>query len=220
MIRTPKDLYHSKEWQQLRNQLMLERTNENGELLCEKCGRPILKRYDCIAHHRTELTDENVKDYKISLNPENVELIHFRCHNLEHERFGGFRQKVYLVHGAPCAGKTTFVRENANADDLILDIDAIWEAVCLSDREHKPNRLKSNVFGIRDCMIEQIKIRSGRWRNAWVIGTYPLETDRTRLCDLLGAEPIHIDTDRETCLERATTEAWKGYVNDYFALFS
>ena len=221
MFKTPRDLYHSKEWQQLRDQLMIERVNEDGQLICCRCGKPILKRYDCIGHHKIELTEENVNDFEISLNPEHIELICFRCHNMEHERFGGFRQKVYLVHGAPCAGKTTFVKEHAHSDDLILDIDAIWEAVCLSDRDHKPNRLKPNVFGIRDTIIDQIRTRTGTWRNAWVIGTYPLVTERQRVCDLLGAEPLHIDTDEATCLERAKdNEAWQEYIHTYFDGFS
>ena len=220
MYKTPRDLYLSKEWQKLRDQLMIERVNEDGQLICARCGKPILKRYDCIAHHKIELTDENVNDLEISLNPENIELICFMDHNREHERFGGFKQKVYLVHGSPCAGKTTFVKEHAHNDDLILDIDAIWEAICLCDREHKPNRLKPNVFGIRDTIFDQIRIRKGKWRNAWVIGSYPLASERQRVCDLLGAEALHIDTDKETCMGRAKTETWQRYIEDYFAVFS
>ncbi len=220
MFKTPRDLYHSREWQMLRLKLITEREDADGVIRCERCGKPILNRYECIGHHKTELTDANVNDFEISLNPERIELICFRCHNEEHERFGGFHQTVYIVHGAPCAGKTTFVREHAKRDDLILDIDAIWEAVCLSDREHKPNRLKANVFGIRDCIFDQIRTRTGRWRAAWGIGTYPLESERERTAELLGAELIHIDTDKDTCLSRATSEAWRGYIEDYFAQIS
>lgn len=211
--------YRSKEWERLRIVLMDERADKDGTIFCAACGKPIVRRYDCIAHHKTELTEENVDDVSIALNPENIELICFRCHNKEHQRFDGFCQKVYLVHGSPCAGKSTFVRENANADDLVLDLDRIWEAVCYSDRLHKPKRLNANVFGIRDLLIDQIRMRKGMWRNAWVIGTYPLESDRDRLCELLGAEPIHIDTDKETCLARAESEEWKTFIGDYFDMF-
>lgn len=217
MFNTPKELYHSKAWKTLRAQLMLERTADDGVLYCERCGKPILKKFDCIGHHKTELNIWNVNEPEIALNPEKIELICFECHNKEHERFGGFNQTVYIVHGAPCAGKTTFVREHAKQDDLILDIDAIWEAVCLSDREHKPNRLKPNVFGIRDCIFDQIRMRTGTWRTAWVIGTYPLESERERMAELLGAELVHIDTDKDECLARAKSEAWKGFIEEYFA---
>ena len=212
---TPFSFYRSDEWTKLRKQLMMERVNENGELICARCGRPILKAYDCIGHHKVELTDENVNDFTVSLNPNNIELIHHKCHNIEHRRFEGFRQEVFLVYGSPCAGKTTWVRSVANADDLILDVDAIWESICLSDRNHKPSRLKANVFGIRDLLIDQIRTRTGMWRAAYVISGYPLRSDRDRMCDLLRAVPVFIDTPKDECLSRADDQ-WREYVEDWF----
>lgn len=209
--------YKSDEWERLRSRLIIERTDSDGLLICERCGKPILKRYDCVAHHKQELTEENVKDYSVSLNPDNIELIHFKCHNRLHQRYDGFRQEVYLVWGSPCAGKTTWVNNNAYADDLILDIDRIWESICNSDRLHKPNRLKANVFGIRDAVIDQVRMRKGMWRNAYIIGTYPSETDRARMCDLLGAKEIYIEATKDECLERAPSDEWKQYIEDWFA---
>ena len=60
------------------------------------------------------------------------------------------------------------------------------------------------------------------WRNAYVIGGYPLRTDRDRLCELLDATPVFIDTAREECLERAQGERadeWKDYIREWFELF-
>ena len=217
---TLSNFYQSDEWRGLVGLLRQERVNADGFLICEHCGQPIVKKYDCIGHHRIELTDENVNDYAVSLNPENVALIHFRCHNEIHRRFGpSSMRRVFLVYGAPCAGKTTWVRENAERDDLILDIDRLWEAVCLSDRYHKPPRLKENVFGLRDCMIDQIRVRAGKWRSAFVIGGYPLRSERDRMCGLMGAEPVFVDTPREVCFERARDDAWRGYVEEWFASY-
>lgn len=208
--------YKSKEWTKLLEILKLERVNSDGQIICEYCGEPIVKKYDCIGHHRTELTEANVNNPDISLNPINIMLIHFRCHNKIHERFNGFKQEVYLVYGSPCSGKSTWVKSVANSDDLILDIDSIWESICLSDKYNKPNRLKANVFGIRDTILDQIKTRTGMWRNAYVIGTYPLASDRDRMCNLLRAIPIFIDEDKKTCLARAKTEEWKNFVEEFF----
>lgn len=210
------NFYKSREWEKLRKIIIDERTNADGYVICEHCGKPIYKKYDCIAHHKIELTEENVNDYSVSLNPENIELIHFRCHNEEHRRFGGFSQRVFLVYGSPCSGKTTFVKANAQPDDLILDMDSIWECISVSDRYHKPNRLKQNVFGIRDCIIDQIRTRLGMWRDCYVIGGYPLRTDRDRLCDMLRAEPIFIEESKEVCLARCENEKWKRFVEDWF----
>lgn len=214
------NFYKSDKWLSFRENLMNERTNANGEIICAYCGKPILRRFDCIAHHKTELTEDNVADVKISLNPENVELIHFRCHNMIHERFEGFKQEVFLVYGSPCAGKTTWVKSVANPDDLILDLDRIWESLCLSDRYHKPKRIKTTVFIVRDCILDSIRTRTGQWRTAFVIGGYPLRTDRDRLCDMLNAEPIFIEASEEECLNRCETEEWKEYVREWFDTYT
>lgn len=216
---TLNNFYKSREWEGLINRLKLERVNDEGQLICEHCGKPIVKKYDCIGHHKIELTEDNVNDYQISLNPDNIMLIHFKCHNMIHQRFEGFFQRVYLVYGSPCAGKSTWVESVANNDDLIIDLDKLWEAVCLSDRYSKPNRLKANVFGLRDCLIDQVRCRAGMWRNAYIIGGYPLRTDRDRLCDLLGATPIYIEATKDECLSRAANDNWKKFVEEWFENF-
>lgn len=213
--------YKSKEWENLLQQLKLERVNSNGELVCEYCGFPIIKKYDCIGHHEIELTDTNVNDLEISLNPDNIKLIHHACHNRIHERFGHDKvKKVYIVYGPPCSGKSSYVNEIATKDDLILDIDKIWECISSSDKYHKSNRIKVNVFGVRDTLLDQIKCRVGMWKTAYVIGGYPLASDRERLSKLLGAELIFIDEDKDTCLSRCKNEEWKEFVNDWFDLYT
>lgn len=213
------NFYKSKEWQSLLQQIKLERVSEDGVLYCEHCGKPMTKAYDIIGHHKEELTEANVNNLEISLNPKNIMLIHFKCHNKTHERFGFLQQKVYIIYGSPCAGKSTWVNNVANNDDLILDIDKIWECICNSDKYNKPNRLKSNVFNIRDCILDQIKTRTGMWRNAFIIGGYPLKMDRERLAEKLGAELIYIDSTKEECIARSKTEKWKEYIEEWFELY-
>ena len=219
---TLQTFYTSKPWTKLRAQLMNERTNEDGQIICEMCGKPILRRYDCIAHHKIELTEENVNDFEISLNPENIVLIHIRCHNEEHGRWGGLKQEVYIVHGAPCAGKNTFVRMNANKDDLIVDLDAIYRALCLCEIHEKPKRISPVAFDVRDTILEDIRIRKGVWRNAWVITT-ATGLDLERQAERLKARLVHIDTGEAECMSRLTehpngrdVKAWKNYIEDYF----
>lgn len=216
MYTSVSEFYKSKEWEKLLEVLKLERVDDTGQVICSHCHKPITRKYDCIGHHRIELTEQNVNDPDISLNPENIALVHFRCHNLIHRRFEGFYQQVYLVYGPPCAGKTTWVDSVANNDDLIIDIDRIWECLCNSDRYHKPNRIKTNVFGVRDALIDMVKVRKGMWRNAYIIGTYPLRTDRDRICSQLRAREIFIYESKEECMGRASDEKWKQYINEWF----
>lgn len=222
MWKSLEEFYKSKQWEKFMAALKQERVNDEGFIICAHCGEPIIKKYDCIGHHIEELTLENVNDYNVSLNPDNVELIHFKCHNKAHKRFGaeGIRE-VCIVYGSPCSGKTTFVREVAEKNDIILDMDNIYQCITVNERYIKPERIRECAFGIRDCILDMIKCRRGKWNTAWVIGGYPLLMERTRLELSLGAKSIFIDTDKETCLNRARDrpKEYQQFVEDWWNKF-
>lgn len=217
--------YRSKEWKSLLAQLKIERLNSNGEIICQYCGKPITKAYDIIGHHVEELTEENVNNYNVSLNPNNIIFVHHRCHNYIHNKLGYAVRGVFLVYGAPLAGKRTWVNTNRNEGDLVVDIDSIWQAVSGCERYVKPNRLKAVVFKVRDNLIESVKYRLGKWNNAYIIGGYPLQSERERLCKELGAKEIFIECTKEECLqrlandqERKDIEEYKKYIEDWFKI--
>lgn len=228
--------YRSDAWAQFVARLRLERATDDGLLICEHCGKPIVRKYDCIAHHVDELTEDNVDDVTVALNPDNIKLVHFRCHNEIHERFGfGFgsggrsgarvRQEVYIVWGSPCSGKTTWVSQVAESSDIILDMDKLWAAIradCCGVND-KPDQLKMNVFGLRDAMIDMIRVRQGKWKRAYIIGGYPLEGERERLADLVGADRVvFIECDKNICLERAKFKGgkWTEFVENWWERFN
>lgn len=221
--------YQSDEWRGLRLALISERANpENGILYCEECGEPIINLFECIAHHEQELTMQNVNDFSISLNPKNIRLVHMRCHNAIHARFGFMGQKkVYYIWGPPCGGKNTFVRENKGNSDLIVDVDLLWQAVTGGALYDKPDALKTPVFALRDSLLDVVRTRSGRWQRAFVIEGGARKGDRERRIAALGAEDIFINADKETCLMRLANDErrgrvrdlWKGYIEDWFAAY-
>lgn len=212
--------YRSKEWRLLIQHIRHDRINGEGLTMCEYCGKSIVKEYDCIAHHKIYLTEDNVNDYSISLNPDNIMLVHHKCHNIIHDKLSYRGRKVYMVYGAPMAGKETYVNGVKGDGDLIVNINSIWQ--CVSGGDGKPNRLKSIVFGIRDYMLDSIKYRRGKWNNAYIIGGYPLISERERLCKELGAEEIFIDTSKEECLRKLEScedrdkEEYTKYIFDWF----
>ena len=208
---TTKQFYTSNAWRNLLTILRQERTGDDGLLRCAYCGKPIVKKYDCVGHHKKELNEVNVNDPSIALNPDNVELIHFGCHNIIHQRFGAGRQQVFIVYGCVKAGKSRWVETNATSDDLIIDVERIEQAIGIN----KSKRLRANIFRTRDALIDQVRTRTGQWRNAYIIGGYPLRSDRDRLCDLLNAQTIFIDTPEEECLERCDTEEEREYVKEW-----
>lgn len=203
---TLNDFYRSPEWVKLRNGLMLERVNAQGDVVCEHCNKPIVNRYDCIGHHKIALTESNVNDPSVALNPDNIALVHHRCHNEIHNRFGTYTRHVYIVYGSPCSGKSTYVDSVALKDDLIIDIDRIYNAI----NNSRSNRLYDNVMQVYRSLIDMVQTRNGRWVNAFIVRTFPLKGERERLASNLGAELVFIDTDKATCLERALGRA-EGY---------
>ena len=217
--------YQSKEWVRFVAWLRVERADNEGFNICEYCGKPIVKAYDCIGHHKEYLTEENVNDVEISLNPDNVALVHHKCHNIIHNKFGYSKRGIYLVYGSPLSGKTTYVNSVKENGDLIIDVDNIWQCVSGCERYIKPKRLNAVVFGVRDRLLEDVKYRRCKWNNAYIIGGYPLISERERLCKELNAEEIYIDTTKEQCLMRLETlerndvralEHWENFIVDWW----
>lgn len=210
------DFYRSKEWRELMQIIRLERSQEIGVPVCGYCGKPIVKAYDCIGHHIEPLTEENYYDANISLNPENIMLVHHRCHNKIHDRLGlSCTKQVFLVYGAPLSGKTSYVKDVMRVGDIVVDMDSIWQCISAQDRYIKPNRLKQNAFALRDFMIDMIRTRRGNWLCAYVIGGYPLVGERERLIKSLGAREVFIDTSKEECLARAASDGRPSEYIDY-----
>lgn len=230
MITNLADFYRSKAWEKFIRCLADERTDENGVLWCAHCNKPIIFKYDRIAHHcNTFLTLANVNDATIALNPENIAFVHHRCHNEIHERFGFGKpqapriKKVYVIHGSPCSGKSTYVESVAGPGDIILDMDAIWACISGGTDGHacRDGRLTHNAFRVRDCILDMIKTRYGDWNNAYIIGGYPRIMERERMATIYGAECIHIDTPKEVCMQRASLrpKEWAGYIENYFETY-
>lgn len=220
---TLSDFYRSKEWEEFRIYLIAERTAADGFVYDEITGKPIVKAYDIILHHKIELTLENVNDANIALNPDNIQIVSFKTHNEIHKRFGKWTRHIYLVYGCPLAGKATYVQERAELHDLVIDIDKIYACISNNPKYIKSGRIADNAFAVRDCLLEQIKTRRGKWVNAWIIGGYPFKGERERTASEYGAECIYIpctQEEAESRLQAVTDERdkaeYKRYIQTWF----
>ena len=220
--------YNSEVWRDLRLSLMHERA-KNGVIYDEFNGEPIYKPYDVIAHHKKEITLQNVNDFSVSLNPDNIMLVSHRSHNAIHARFGfGNYKKIYYVYGAPCSGKSTFVQTVKGNSDLIIDIDLIWQALNGGNKYEKPDSLKSAVFAVRDLLFEKAKQRAGTWQRCYIIEGGAGKAERERRINALGAEPIFVQATKEQCVNNLMQdderiefrEQWLDYIEKWFDVYT
>lgn len=223
MFNTLSEFYRSKEWADFRAYLIAERTAADGFVYDEITGKPIVKAYDIILHHKIELTLENVNDASITLNPENIQIVSFRTHNEIHNRFGSWTRHIYLVYGCPLSGKSTYVKERAGIHDLIIDIDKIYTCISNNPQYIKSGRLYDCMDAAKQALFDCIKYKRGKWINAWIIGGYPFKGERERLTAEYGAEEIYIDCTKEEALSRLEVvqdgrdiKEWSKYIDTWF----
>lgn len=219
--------YRSVEWRNTMQVLKLERVKNDGFLYCEHCGKPIVKAYDCIGHHKVHLTLDNVNNAEISLNPDNVILVHFRCHNEIHERFGSWTRHVYLVYGSPLSGKSTYIKERAGIHDLIIDVDKIYACITNNPLYRKADRLWDCKEAVQQALFDCIKYKRGKWVNAFIVGGYPFKGERERICTEYGAEEVFIECTKEEALARLQAvqdgrdiKEWTKYIDTWYARYS
>ncbi len=209
------DFYKSEKWRKFRQHLISERM-VNGVNLCEHCGKPILSSEDIHAHHIKELTEENVSDALVSLNPENVMLVHRKCHNEIHSRFcGAIQHKVFVIYGCYCSGKEEYVKQIAKQNDLIISLDKLYEALSTAPKYTNKKGFSQIVFKLRDVLLDCIRTRTGGWGNAYIIEALPLKAKREQMCRVFRATPIYIEATKDQCKQRRKDEGRPSVIDDY-----
>lgn len=112
-----------------------------------------------------------------------------------------------IITGAPGSGKTTWVRENMNPGEMIIDLDAIKCALLGNDEFHaQADDLVPMLTAIRDAIYKGIA--EGRNpRKCYIITT---ENDPTRIRQwalYLNAKVKVMDTSKEICMERIKNDS-------------
>ncbi len=76
--------------------------------------------------------------------------------------------KVTIVCGPPGSGKSTLVRQQMCRGDLVVDMDALYQALSYRDDRDKPEELLPWVCTARDAVIEKLGHDKGPGQ-AWII---------------------------------------------------
>lgn len=105
---------------------------------------------------------------------------------------------LHVICGAPCAGKTTYVEQNAKENDLIIDADKIAKAFGGSDHQAHGEPLIV-ALKARETAINHALNSKGE---TWLIDSLP-SAERLRLYERANADIVYLNTSKQTCIERA-----------------
>ena len=141
-----------------------------------------------------------------------------RCHDIKTAtEDGGFGNKgtlnypywvsrpiipLTVVCGTIASGKTTFVRENAKEDELIIDLDyIISEMSGLPVHEADMNLWGNKALQKRNEILDSLSRRS-KYKKAWLVATSAYQWQREYWRDRYGAKVIVLETEESVCIER------------------
>jgi len=112
----------------------------------------------------------------------------------------GIKPKVFVVHGAPASGKTSYVMQHKGENDAIFDFNKVMAAVSGMPPHQKNKNLISYCTDIRDLIIKKA-LNKPSVDKTWIITTNVSDDMKGQLSDI-PVEYIHIDTPKEECLKR------------------
>ena len=113
-------------------------------------------------------------------------------------------RQVTIVCGPPCAGKTTWVRERAQAGDLVVDYDDIAQSLGSARTHGHHPKFHRDTERIIAQQLDQITL--GKAKRAWVIRSFPAHAERERLAQRIGATSVVLLDDSDETLQ---ARAWE-----------
>jgi AAA domain len=107
---------------------------------------------------------------------------------------------VRIVTGAPCSGKSTYIREHAKPGDVVIDLDRLALALSIDGTPHHdyPAHLRHVALGAREGAIARALKIAGA--DVWIIQTNVSPHDRQVF------EVATVDPGIDACLARAASE--------------
>ena len=127
---------------------------------------------------------------------------------------------VYLVYGAPCSGKSTYVQKHFKAGDIVCDLDKIYSSLCFNEEHEEEIYAQEIAKKLYKNLIKIIHNRAGHWKNAYVISLANTKEKLKNAIEQVNAdEAIYIDTPFEICMERAKERPFyfQWLIEDWFA---
>ncbi len=130
----------------------------------------------------------------------------------------GQERRRVIVAGAPCSGKSTWVRRSAQVGDLIYDYDTLHQALSGQPSHRHLDAIRPYVLTARDAILADLEAHEDQ--PAWVItSTHRAEELRT-LAERLGAEVVLLSVERDEAHARCDGDGrpdeWHTYIDNWF----
>lgn len=196
-----RDFYQSTEWQILRQKAIVraggicEYILEDG-LRCHQFGNEV--------DHK--LPREMGGPDKLH----NLQLLCKSCHSrktLQENRMD--IPRLILVCGPPGAGKTTYVLEQKDPHDIVIDFDYLRAALLLSHPHQYEGFAVGLTMAAREAIYRSLSSYATPGQRIWVIETAPTQSERNKLRRLVPqahCQTIIFNTPVEECKRRIVSD--------------
>lgn len=108
---------------------------------------------------------------------------------------------VCMVCGPPGSGKSTYVNEHRLPHDLVVDVDAIYQALTGRAYYEKPPGMLPYVLAARDAVLNKL-CKPGTIKRAWVIMGAPKRSEREAWQRKLNADLVMLTPSIDVCVSR------------------
>ena len=123
-----------------------------------------------------------------------------------------------VIWGAPCSGKTSYVKRHAKPGDLVFDYDALYQAISFLPSKIRSPGLKSVMFELSDAVHEIIEKHPEL--DAWIITATKDKARAESLVKRFNATLVYLEINREEAHERCDKdnrpEIWRSYIDEWF----
>jgi hypothetical protein len=125
-----------------------------------------------------------------------------------------------VVTGPPCSGKTTYVRQHALPGDVVVDFDALAQALgSLVEHGHGDAHWKVAIEA-RDAAIKAAVTLAAKGARAWIIDSRPTQAKRAWYTRH-GARMVDLGADAAELHRRADTagrpQSWHTRIDQFLA---
>jgi len=120
--------------------------------------------------------------------------------------------------GAPCSGKSTYVREHAAAGDIVIDFDVLAQALGSGDPHDHPKHIRMVAIDMRRTAINSAVQQHLGGATVWIVDINP--GDRMALYKRVGAQFVTMTAPLEELHARAAAERperWHQLIDEHQA---